>query len=68
MIRRLPALLQVQAGDISKKLLNQILQIVYPLYQAKKVSKKVCNNIVNSIKVQHKIDTIFMNSENRLNI
>ena len=36
----------------------------YILCIKKKVTKKVYNNIMNSIKVQYKVDTIFMNSEN----
>ena len=34
------------------------------MYQAKEITKKVCNNIMNSIKLQYKMDIIFMNSEN----
>ena len=30
----------------------------------KKLLKKVYNNIIKSIKLKHKMDTIFMNSEN----
>ena len=37
MLQRLPiALEQVKAGSNSKKLLNEIRQIVYSLYQSKK--------------------------------
>ena len=38
-------------GNISEKLLNETLQIIYPLYRAKKITKKAYNNIMNSIKV-----------------
>ena len=59
--RLLIALAQVQAGNNSENLLNEIRQIVYSLYHVKEITKKVCNNIINSLK---KKDTIFMNSEN----
>ena len=52
MIQRLPiALAQVKAGITSENLVNEIRQIIYSLYRAKKKTKKVCNNIMNSIKV-----------------
>ena len=52
MLKRLPiALAQVKAGNNSESLLNEIRQIVYSLYQSKEISKKVYNNIINSIKV-----------------
>ena len=52
MLQRLPiALAQVKAGDKSENLLNKIRQIIYSLYQEKEVTKKVYNNIMNSIKV-----------------
>ena len=35
----------------------------YSLYQEKEVTKKVYNNIMNSIKLENRVDTIFMNSE-----
>ena len=41
------ALGQVQAGNTSENLLNEILQIIYSLYQAKEITKKVYNNIMN---------------------
>ena len=47
MLQRLQiALAQVKAG-----LLNEIRQIIYPLYQTKEITKKVYNNIMNSIKL-----------------
>ena len=59
MLQTLPiAIAQVKAGNISKKLLNEIRQIIYPLYRPKEITKKVYNNIVISI-----MDTIFMNSK-----
>ena len=52
MLKRLPiALAQVKAGNNSESLLNEIRQIVYSLYRSKEVTKKVYNNIINSIKV-----------------
>ena len=52
MLKRLPiALAQVKAGNNSENLLNEIRQIVYSLYRSKEITKKVYNNIINSIKV-----------------
>ena len=52
MLKGLPiALAQVKAGNNSESLLNEIRQIVYSLYRSKKITKKVYNNIINSIKV-----------------
>ena len=52
MLQRLPiALAQITAGNNSETLLNEIRQIVYSLYQSKKITKKVYNNIIKSIKV-----------------
>ena len=52
MLTRLPiALAQVKVGNNSESLLNEIRQIVYSLYQSKEITKKVYNNIINSIKV-----------------
>ena len=51
-LQRLPiALAQITAGNNSETLLNEIRQIVYSLYQSKKITKKVYNNIIKSIKV-----------------
>ena len=47
-LRRLPvALAQVQAGSTSENLLNGIRQIIYSIYGAKEIIKKVYNNIMN---------------------
>ena len=52
MLKRLPvALAQVKAGNNSEILLNEIRQIVYSLYRSKEITKKVYNNIINSIKL-----------------
>ena len=51
-LQRLPiSLAQVKAGNTSENLLNEIRQIIYPLYQSNENTKKVYNNIMNSIKV-----------------
>ena len=52
MLKRLPiALAQVKTGNNSESLLNEIRQIVYSLYRSKEITKKVYNNIINSIKI-----------------
>ena len=52
MLQRLPiGLAQIKAGNNSESLLNDIRQINYSLYQSKKITKKVYNNIIKSIKV-----------------
>ena len=43
MLQRLPITLsQVKTGNNSERLLNEIRQIVYSLYQSKEITKKVC--------------------------
>ena len=49
--RLLTTLAQVKAGNTSENLPNQIRQIIYSLYRAKEITKKVCYNIMNVIKV-----------------
>ena len=50
MLQRLPiALAQVKAGNNSEYLLNEIRQIIYLLYRAKEVTKKVYNNLMKSL-------------------
>ena len=52
MLQRLPiALPQVKAENNSENLLNLIRQIVYSLYQSKKITKKVYNNIIKLIQI-----------------
>ena len=54
MLQRLSiALAQVKGGNTSKDLLNEIRQIS-SLYQAKEITEKVYNNIMNSTKVKYK--------------
>ena len=55
MLQRLSIpLAQVKAGNTSENLLNEIRQIVYSLCREKEVTKKVHNNIMNSIKFEYK--------------
>ena len=50
MLKKLPiALAQIKAGNNSESLLNEIKQIDYSLYQIKKITKTVYNNIIKSI-------------------
>ena len=50
MLQILPiALAQVKAGNNSEKLLNEIRQIFYSLYQSKEITKKVYNNLMKSL-------------------
>ena len=52
MFQQLPiAITHVQVGNTSENILNEIRQIIYSLYQVKEITKKVHNNIMNSIKV-----------------
>ena len=43
------ALAEVKAGNNSQNLLKEIRQIAYSLYQSKQITKKVYNNIINSL-------------------
>ena len=47
----LVALSEVKYGDTSENLLSGICQIKYSLHQEKEVTKKVRNNIENSIEL-----------------
>ena len=52
MLQRLPiAFAQIKAGNTSENVLNGIRQIIYSLHWAKEITKKVDNNIMNSIKL-----------------
>ena len=52
MLQRFPiSLAQVKASNTSENLVNEIRQIIYSLYRAKEITKKVYNNIMNSIKL-----------------
>ena len=51
MVNRLPILLaRIQAGNNSKKLKNEIRQILYSLYRSKVLTKTVYNNLIKSIR------------------
>ena len=50
MLNRLCILLaQIQAGDNSKSLKNELRQILYSLYRSKVLTKTVYNNLIKSI-------------------
>ena len=52
MLKKLPvALAQAKVDNTSEKVINEIRQIIYSLYWAKKITKKVYTNIMNSIKL-----------------
>ena len=52
MLQRLPiALGQVKAGNTPENWLNEIREILYCLYWAKEITRKVYNSIMNSIKL-----------------
>ena len=64
MLQKLPiALAQVKAGNASENLRNQIHQIIYSLFRENKITARLYNNTVNSIQIQYKMATIFMNSK-----
>ena len=51
MLNRLPILFpQIQAGNNSNKLKNEIRQILYSLYRSKVLTKTVYNNLIKSIR------------------
>ena len=51
MLSRLPILLaQIQAGNNSAKLKNEIRQILYSLYRSKVLTKTVYNNLIKAIR------------------
>ena len=62
--RLLIVLAQLKAGNRYENLLNEIRQTIYSLFREKEVTKKVYNNIMNSIKLENRMVTVFMNSEN----
>ena len=54
MFIRLPILLaQIQAGNNSKKIKNELRQILYSLYRSKALTKTVYNNLIKSIRAEH---------------
>ena len=51
MLNRLPILLaQIQAGNNSNKLKNEVRQILYSLYRSKVLTKTASNNLIKSIR------------------
>ena len=51
MLNHLPILLaQIQAGNNSKKLKNEIRQILYSSYRSKVLTKTVYNNVIKSVR------------------
>ena len=64
MLQRLPiAIAQVKVGNTSENLLNEIRQIIYSLYWEKEITKKVYNNIMNSIKLR-----LLLNLKDKINL
>ena len=54
MLNRLPILLaQIQAGNNSESLKNELRQIIYSLYRSKVLTKTVYNNLIKSIRTEH---------------
>ena len=52
MLQRLSiALAQVKPYNTSESLLNEFCQIIYSLYRAKEITKKLYKNIIDSIKL-----------------
>ena len=52
MLQRLPiAFAQVEAGNTSENLLNEIRRLKFSLHRAKKITQKIYNNIMNSLKL-----------------
>ena len=49
--RLLISLAQVKGGNTSGNLLTETRQIIYSLYWAKETTKKLYNNMMNSIKL-----------------
>ena len=51
MLNRSPILLaQIQAGNNSKQLKNEIRQILHSLYRSKVLTKTMYNNLIKSIR------------------
>ena len=54
MLQRLPiTLAQLQAGNTSENLLNEMRKIIYFLFRAEEITKKAYNITMNSIYVQY---------------
>ena len=60
------AVAQVKAGNAWEYLLKETRQSIYSLYWSKEITKNVPNNKMSSMQLWYKMDTIFVNSENRI--
>ena len=66
MLSRLPiSLAQLEAGNNSEKLKNEIRQLLYSLYRSKNITKQVYNNLMKPIWIKntiiaHKIFIVIM--------
>ena len=50
MLNRLPILIaQIQAGNKSKSIKNELRQLIYSLYRSKTLTKTVYNNLIKVI-------------------
>ena len=50
MLSKLPiALAQLKSGNNSQKLINEIRQLLYSLHRSKKLTKTICNHLINAI-------------------
>ena len=50
MLKRLPiAMAQVKAGNNSQSLKNEIRQMLYSLYEAKKMTKKIYEDLMSKV-------------------
>ena len=50
MLSRLPiTLAQLKAGNTSRKLINEIRQLLHFLYRSKKLTKAIHNHLINAI-------------------
>ena len=64
MLQRLSiALAKAKAENTSENLLNKFHQTIYLLLQAKKVTEKVYNDIMNGKKLKKEMNIIFLNFE-----
>ena len=52
MLQRLPIeIAQVKVSNLSEDILNEMHQVMYSLFRAKEITKKVYNSIINSTKL-----------------
>ena len=53
MLQRLPiTFAQINVGNTSENLINEIRQTIYYLYQSKEITKKVYNNVTRLIQIK----------------